>query len=261
VQAGWPRLTFDEALALLNGWIGNSGGGGSSERRRSPCRDRGHRSPRTVTAWNPAPGRDEEDHVDVAELSERLFLFACAKNEDPDVNLNEVVTMPGHAGAMHASENDLDSPGRRHPGWLALRRPWRERPENRGRCDRRATIDVPSARCCGAIDPRTSATVVNPGGAGVTDPFGGNRVGQDTGCRFPILNVPVGYFASGELPRRGVCGGRHGAHRDGLGRVAFVPARPHRAEPRRGGAQLDRDVVLRWRRWPAGLLGAMVAVT
>jgi hypothetical protein len=94
----------------------------------------------------------------------------------------------------------------------------------------------------------------------VTDPFGGNRVGQDTGCQFPILNVPVGYFARGELAGR-VCGGRHGAHRHALGRFAVVPARPHGAGPRRGGARLDPDVVLRWRRWPAGLLGAMVAVS
>jgi hypothetical protein len=81
--------------------------------------------------------------TDVAELSERLVLFACAKTEDPDVTVNEDVTMPGYAGATHAFENDLDSPGRHHPGWLAFRRPWRGRPEDCGRCDRRATIDVP----------------------------------------------------------------------------------------------------------------------
>jgi hypothetical protein len=33
--------------------------------------------------------------VDIAELSERLVLFTSI-NEDPDVTIKEVVTMPGH---------------------------------------------------------------------------------------------------------------------------------------------------------------------
>jgi hypothetical protein len=94
-QAGCDRLTFDEALALVNGWNGTSEG--SSERRRSPRRDHGHRPPRSVAAWYPTPGRDEEGQVDIAELSGCLVLVACAKNEDPDVTVNQVVTMPGHA--------------------------------------------------------------------------------------------------------------------------------------------------------------------
>jgi aminoglycoside phosphotransferase (APT) family kinase protein len=36
--------------------------------------------------------------VDITELSERLVPFARAKYEDPDVTVDEVVTMPGHAG-------------------------------------------------------------------------------------------------------------------------------------------------------------------
>jgi aminoglycoside phosphotransferase (APT) family kinase protein len=36
--------------------------------------------------------------VDVAELSERLVPFARAKYDDPGVTVDEVVTMPGHAG-------------------------------------------------------------------------------------------------------------------------------------------------------------------
>ena len=36
--------------------------------------------------------------MDVGELSERLVPFARAKYDDPDVTVDEVVTMPGHAG-------------------------------------------------------------------------------------------------------------------------------------------------------------------
>src|SRR5215213_5212785 len=57
------------------------------------------RPPRTVAAGDPAPsGRVERSAVDVAELSERLVPFARAKYDDPDVTVDEVVTMPGHAG-------------------------------------------------------------------------------------------------------------------------------------------------------------------
>ena len=34
----------------------------------------------------------------------------------------------------------------------------------------------------------------------MTQTFESNRVVQDTGCRFPIFNAPVGYFARAQLP-------------------------------------------------------------
>ena len=33
----------------------------------------------------------------------------------------------------------------------------------------------------------------------MTNTFEGNRVVRDTGCRYPILNAPVGYFARASL--------------------------------------------------------------
>jgi hypothetical protein len=33
----------------------------------------------------------------------------------------------------------------------------------------------------------------------MTNTFEGNRVVRDTGCRSPILNAPVGYFARASL--------------------------------------------------------------
>src|SRR5215207_3662003 len=41
--------------------------------------------------------------------------------------------------------------------------------------------------------------LVAPGGTGVTHSFDGNRVVRDMGCRYPIFNAPVGYFARAGL--------------------------------------------------------------
>ena len=64
---------------------------------------------------------------------------------------------------------------------------------------RAAAIGGRASTCHRARSARSvraaSSAVVNPGGAGVTHSFDGIRVVQDTGCRFPILNAPVGYFA------------------------------------------------------------------
>src|SRR6478609_5315892 len=58
------------------------------------------RSPPTVAAGEPPNGRGEwrRTGVDVAELSERLVPFARAKYDDPAAAVDDVVTMPGHAG-------------------------------------------------------------------------------------------------------------------------------------------------------------------
>ena len=57
----------------------------------------------------------------------------------------------------------------------------------------------------------------------MTNTFEGNRVVRDTGCRFPIFNAPVGYFARAQPRRRGVGGRRHGADGDELGRASTRP--------------------------------------
>src|SRR4029077_18218607 len=70
----------------------------------------------------------------------------------------------------------------------------------RGGAERRRSAEHPDPASVPTGNSPIRTTVRNACNMlAMTESFEGNRVVRDTGCRYPILNAPVGYFARASL--------------------------------------------------------------